>query len=225
MNRTKMLEMLRDYFDDSELRDLCFELEINYQNLPGTSTADKTRELITYFERREGLPKLLAACERHRPQVSWYSTEMAQIEEVKDDNKEIQLSEEQARMRAKGERLLSELLAPMVMQLERTKQAFDRWRSKNLYLEAEIIRKGNLAVRDLLIEKAHLIPADLISDANCLVTHYDRWLEEYDRIRGGAEPDLNEPFVFVGPKGYPFPSESERRFRERFEQVRQEVYG
>ena len=203
---------------------LHFELEVDYQSLPGTSKADKARELIAHLERREGLSELLAACERHRPQVAWYTTEMAQIERVKDD-KESPLNEEQARVQAKKEQLLSELLAPMVMQLERTKQAFERWRGKNLYLEAEIIRKGNLAVRDLLIEKAGLVPADLIADANRLVIHYDRWLEEYDRIRGGAEPDLNEPFVFVGPMGYPFPTESERRFKARFEEVRQEVYG
>ncbi|MBN1657431.1 MAG: hypothetical protein JXA93_03465, partial [Anaerolineae bacterium] len=73
--------------------------------------------------------------------------------------------------------------------------------------------------------KADLIPPDLVSDANRLVIHYDRWLEKYERLRGGTEPDLNEPFVFTGPDGYPFPAESEQRFRERFEQLRQTLYG
>jgi hypothetical protein len=127
--------------------------------------------------------------------------------------------------------VLSELLAPMVIQLERTKSAFNRWISKNLYLEAKIIRDGNLIIRDLLLRKAHLIPGDLRLDANRLVEHYDVWLEEFDRIRGdatpnlrgGTEPNLNEPFVFAGPKGYPFPVDSAERFKERFEQLQREL--
>ncbi len=81
--------------------------------------------------------------------------------------------------------VLAELLQPILIQLDRTHAAFSRWTGKNLYLEAKIIREGNLAVRDLLISKAELIPADLVSHANKLIVHYDRWLEEFDRLRGG----------------------------------------
>jgi len=121
--------------------------------------------------------------------------------------------------------IFSELLSPMILQLNRTSEAFRRWVSKNLYLESKIIREGNLAIRDLLLAKASLIPSDLIQDAQKLITHYDRWLEEYDRIRGerGTEIREDEAFVFVGPLGYPFPVESERRFRERFEQLRKKL--
>ncbi|WP_338695244.1 hypothetical protein V5279_03850 [Bradyrhizobium sp. 26S5] len=58
------------------------------------------------------------------------------------------------------ERAVTELLGPVYMQLDRTKRAFDRWDRKNLILEAEVVRKGNLAVRDLLLENPHLIPPD-----------------------------------------------------------------
>jgi hypothetical protein len=123
------------------------------------------------------------------------------------------------------EQALSELLGPVAMQLDRTKRAFDRWKSQNLYIEAKIIREGNETIKDLLLSKGHLIPRDLLMDAGRLVEHYDRWLEEYDRVRGGAEPQLDQPFVFVGPKGYPFPSDSARRFKERFEEIWTELYG
>ena len=116
-----------------------------------------------------------------------------------------------------------ELLAPMIVQLERTKSAFDRWSSKNLYLEAKIIREGNQVVQNLLLNNAQLIRPELQEDSNRLIEHYDRWLEEFDRVRGGTEPDLNQPFVFVGPKGYPFPRDSEQRFRERFELLQTEL--
>lgn len=225
MNRVKLLEMLRIHFNETELRDICFALDIDYEDLPGTSKPDKTRELIAYAERRGELPQLLATCEGLRPHVSWYAPEVTQLGGEPGRQREPQVSGDRARERARQEHVFSELLVPVVMQLERTKQAFDRWWSKNLYLESEIIRKGNLAIRDLLLTKADLIPPDLVSDANRLVIHYDRWLEKYERLRGGTEPDLNEPFVFTGPDGYPFPAESEQRFRERFEQLRQTLYG
>ncbi len=123
------------------------------------------------------------------------------------------------------EQALSELLGPVVMQLERTGRAFKYWKSKNLYLEAKIVREGNMTIRDLLLEKGHLIPEDLQTDAARLVEHYDRWLEEYDRVRGGVEPQLDKPFVFVGPKGFPFPRDAEQRFKERFRQIWNELYG
>ncbi len=116
-----------------------------------------------------------------------------------------------------------ELLAPMMVQLDRTKAAFDRWTEQNLYLEAKIIREGNIAVRDLLIGKAELVRPELQEDARRLVEHYDRWLEEFDRVRGGTEPDLQTPFVFVGPKGFPFPRDSEERFRQRHRKLQEQL--
>ncbi len=123
------------------------------------------------------------------------------------------------------EKALTELLGPVVMQLDRTSRAFQRWNNRNVYIESKVIYEGNKTIRDLLLTKGHLLPADLLQDAGRLVEHYDRWLEEYDRVRGGAEPKLDEPFVFVGPSGYPFPRDSEARIRERFLSTWRELYG
>lgn len=112
-----------------------------------------------------------------------------------------------------------ELLAPMIVQLDRTRVAFERWNSQNLPLETKIILDGNEAVKALLLLKAHLVPSELKEDAAKLVEHYDRWLEEYERLRGGPNPNLDEPFVFVGPKGYPFPRGSAQKFRARYEEL------
>jgi hypothetical protein len=118
----------------------------------------------------------------------------------------------------------SELLAPMVMHLERTRRAFERWNSRNLYLEASIIREGNVAVRDLLIEKADLIPPDLIEDAKKLIVHYDAWLEKFEQVRSDRTLSENEPFVFVGTDGLPFPSDSAEKFVQRFRDLQSELY-
>ena len=120
---------------------------------------------------------------------------------------------------------VSELLAPVCMQLSRSKRAFDRWKDRNLFLEAKIIKASNETIRDLLLAKGHLIPPSLLEDAGKLVEHYDRWLEEFDRQRSEIHPDLGTPFVFVGHKGYPFPIESEKQFHKAFRDLWLELYG
>jgi len=123
------------------------------------------------------------------------------------------------------EKCLAELLGPVVMQLNRTKLAFDRWNGRNLYLEAKIVREGNLAIRDTLLAKGHLIPPDLAQHAIALVAHYDRWLEEFDRVRSEAEPGDADSFVFVAQYGVPFPREAEAAFKAKFAELQQALYG
>src|SRR5438552_17165381 len=62
------------------------------------------------------------------------------------------------------EQALSDLLAPLAMQLARTERAFNRWDGRNLFLEGKIIAEGNRTIRDLLLSKGHLIPPDLAGD-------------------------------------------------------------
>ena len=123
------------------------------------------------------------------------------------------------------EEAVQHLLGPMTIQLDRTKRAFGRWNEKKLYLELKVVREANLAVRDLLLGKPHLIPPDLRSDAGDLVQHYDVWLEEFEKLRGGDEPDLTSEFVYAGPAGYPFPKEAEKRLVERYEKLWSQLYG
>jgi hypothetical protein len=123
------------------------------------------------------------------------------------------------------EKSVSQLLGPLYMQFDRTQRAFDRWQAKNLFLEAKVIRDGNLTIRDLLLSKADLIPPELLDDAGRLVEHYDRWLEEFERLRGKEKPDLDTTFVFVGTQGFPFPSDAETKFRNEFRKMWTELYG
>lgn len=127
--------------------------------------------------------------------------------------------------RAWKEKSVSELLGPIYMQFDRTVRAFNRWKTINLFLEAKVIMEGNVAIRDLLLTKSHLIPPALLDDAGKLIEHYDRWLEEFQRVRSSEKPDLDTPFVFVGTQGYPFPKQSEIRFRKAFTDIWSELYG
>ena len=45
----KLLRAINDSFSEDDLRDLCFELRLDFENLPGQVKKDKARELIIHF--------------------------------------------------------------------------------------------------------------------------------------------------------------------------------
>ena len=139
---------------------------------------------------------------------------------------EVQLATEEARTRREWtEQSLSELMGPVYTQLVRTKLAFERWKGKNLFLESKIIRTGNQEILNLLLTRSSLIPQELRDCASRLIQHYDVWLEEFERKRLAEKPDLETPFVFAGPKGFPFPTECDQKFRNKFQEMWAESYG
>lgn len=71
MAQTKFHNLLCTYFNKSELRTLCFDLSINYENLPGSAFDDKARELIAFCHRHGQLELLVKRCCELRPIVSW----------------------------------------------------------------------------------------------------------------------------------------------------------
>jgi len=122
------------------------------------------------------------------------------------------------------EESVAELLGPLNMQFDRTARAFKRWNEQNLFLEAKVIKVGNETIRELLLNKGHLIPPELLEDAGALIEHYDVWIERYEKERLSENPDLETKFVFAGPEGFPFPTESEKNFRKKFKEFWQDLY-
>jgi formylglycine-generating enzyme required for sulfatase activity len=59
------------HFSEDELRDLCFDLGVDYDILPGLGKGNKARELMTYLERRGRTSELVEECRRQRPNESW----------------------------------------------------------------------------------------------------------------------------------------------------------
>ena len=66
-NHGQLRQLLTTHFNESELRDLCFDLRVDYDSLPGEGKGDKARELVAYLERRGRTSELLDACLRLRP--------------------------------------------------------------------------------------------------------------------------------------------------------------
>jgi formylglycine-generating enzyme required for sulfatase activity len=70
LDRAKLRELITVCFDKEELRTLCFDLEVYYDDLRGEGRAGKARELVAYFERRGRISELVAYCRRLRPNFS-----------------------------------------------------------------------------------------------------------------------------------------------------------
>ena len=64
-------QVLTERLSLEEVRTLCFDLGVDYDNLGGEGKSAKIRELILYLERRDRLPDLARAGERLRPDVPW----------------------------------------------------------------------------------------------------------------------------------------------------------
>lgn len=67
----KLRLLLIKHFNESELQDLCLDLDIDYEALPGQGKADKPRELVLYAKRHGKTVELLTKCQMLRPNVDW----------------------------------------------------------------------------------------------------------------------------------------------------------
>ncbi len=68
-------QKIENHFNESEVRELCFKLDINYENLSGTSHKTKVIELVLHCRRREMLAELTNFCKLHRPNIDWQLVE------------------------------------------------------------------------------------------------------------------------------------------------------
>ncbi len=64
-------DQLKTYFNESEFRDLCQDLGINYQAISGETINDHSRELVEYCRRHGLVITLIKRCQQLRPHVEW----------------------------------------------------------------------------------------------------------------------------------------------------------
>ena len=67
----RLRQNLNDVFNETEIRNLCWDLGIDYENLSGSNKLDKTRELLDYLDNRSRLADLLVILTKERPKISW----------------------------------------------------------------------------------------------------------------------------------------------------------
>ncbi len=66
-DKVKLYEFILDQYSLSELKDLCFYLDVTYDDLEGGARKDKARELVEYMTRRKRLDDLRAVLGQQRP--------------------------------------------------------------------------------------------------------------------------------------------------------------
>lgn len=62
---------LVEYFDLGELKTLCFDLSMDYDELAGETKSDKARELVKAAYKNGRVPDVVQQCEEVRPNVVW----------------------------------------------------------------------------------------------------------------------------------------------------------
>ncbi len=66
-----LYRQIDDHFDEKDLRDLCFDLGIDYETLPAKGKGGKARELVLYCKRRNRVLALRKRCHALRPTIEW----------------------------------------------------------------------------------------------------------------------------------------------------------
>lgn len=72
--RTTFHGQMASTFSLDEVQQLCFDLSVNFEELPGMSLSGKCRELYLFMERRGDLVRLVKACQAERPAENWTVT-------------------------------------------------------------------------------------------------------------------------------------------------------
>lgn len=74
-DNSEILQDIRDNmiesFNESECRDLCFDIGVSYESLPGKTIDDKCRELVLHQKRRNKIDALVKRCRELRPGTNW----------------------------------------------------------------------------------------------------------------------------------------------------------
>ncbi|WP_420630220.1 response regulator [Candidatus Leptofilum sp.] len=66
----ELRKILDLYFNESEQRDICLELNIDYESLEGVGKGNKAREIVAYCTRRNRLKELAIVLKNARPHIS-----------------------------------------------------------------------------------------------------------------------------------------------------------
>lgn len=63
----QLRQALNKYFSDEELHDLCFDMRVEYDDLPGEGRSSKARELLAHLDRQGRIPELISKCPKLSP--------------------------------------------------------------------------------------------------------------------------------------------------------------
>ena len=68
---TNLRQLLNQHFNLAEFRDLCLDLDVDYESLAGEEKPSRIRELLLALGRHGRLPHLIAHLQQERPRIDW----------------------------------------------------------------------------------------------------------------------------------------------------------
>lgn len=69
--QSALLDLIDQHFAEEELKELCFRLNIEYDDLPASGKRSKAMELIKHCVRHSLLASLVQTCSSQRQDVAW----------------------------------------------------------------------------------------------------------------------------------------------------------
>jgi WD40 repeat protein len=70
-NYQQIRQLITAHFSLQELKTLCFDIGVEFDDLGGEGLSEKARELVTFLQRRDRIPELLQILINERPGVVW----------------------------------------------------------------------------------------------------------------------------------------------------------
>jgi hypothetical protein len=67
----QVYQNLGEYFSEEDLKELAFEMNVDYEKLPGVEKRSKARELTLHLMRRRELDRLIEYGRERRPNAPW----------------------------------------------------------------------------------------------------------------------------------------------------------
>ena len=71
MTPAALRDQINDWFNEDELRLLCFDLIVDYENLAGTTKRSKVQSLVQLCLQQNRVNELLDVCRVYRPALDW----------------------------------------------------------------------------------------------------------------------------------------------------------
>ncbi len=76
----RLRHILGEYFAEDDLQVLCFDLRVDFEELPGDTKSEKAAALITLVARLDRVGELIDLCSQARPNVPWADLRAAAVE-------------------------------------------------------------------------------------------------------------------------------------------------
>lgn len=72
--RSNLVEFMARHFNDEEIKDVCFRMQIEYNDLAAEGRSGKIRELVLFVERHGRVQELHKLVRKLRPRLPWNDT-------------------------------------------------------------------------------------------------------------------------------------------------------